>query len=122
MATSVFSKLIMIKYDSINYPADTTNILIRTFNDTVLDKNGNPDPTQITVSFNGQKILLHTTEPTASFARYYYELIMTTTEFTISVIANSAYIIPGYLTPAPLDLHIYPSDVYFVDYTYTVTI
>lgn len=122
MATSVFSKLIMIKYDTINYPADTVHILTRTFNDAVIDENGNPDPTQITVSFNGQILLHHTTEPATSFARYYYELAMTTTSFTISVISNSAYIIPYYLTPTPLNLQIYPSDVYFVDYTHTVTI
>ena len=122
MAVSVFNKFITIKYDTVNYPADTTHILIRTFNDAVLDKDGVPDPTQIIVSFNGQHILRHTTETVATFARYYYELIMTETDFTISVIANSSYTIPHYLNPTPLILQIYPLDIFFVDYTYTVTI
>lgn len=122
MAQSVFNKCIAIKYDTTNYPADTRNVLVRTFADAVIDSAGVADPTQIFVSYNGQRILRRTTEDANTFARFYYEVSMTTSSFTISVIANTSYIIPQYTGSPTLSFTINDLDVFFVDYTHTVEI
>ena len=122
MAKSVFNKFVTIKYDTTNFPADTRTILVRTFNDAVLDSAGVADPSQILVSYNGQRILRRTAEPVGTFARFYYELSMTLTSFTITVKANTAYIVPHYNNPTPMSFSIADEDMFFVDYTHTVEV
>lgn len=123
MAKAVFNKYITIKYDTTAYPADTRAVLVRTFSDAVLDAAGNPDARQIFVSYNGQRILRRTTEPTSSFARFYYEITShTTSAFTISVFANTSYENAGYVSSTPLTFEIQDTDLFFVDYTHQVTI
>lgn len=123
MAKATFNKYVMIKFDTGSYPADTRSVLTRTFTDAVVDAAGNPDPSQIFVSYNGQRIQRRIAEPIASFARFYYELTNhTNTSFTISVHANSAYTNSGYQSASPLTFEIQDNDLFFVDYTHQVTI
>lgn len=122
MAKYVFNKNIKLVYDTTNFPSDTRNALTRTFSDAVVDEDGVADPTQIMVSYNGQRILRRTTETKTTFARFYYELSMTNTSFTITVKANSSYTIPHYTGSPTVTLQIDDNDVFFVDYTYTVTV
>ena len=123
MATAVFNKYIAVKYDTVNYPSDTRNLLVRTFNDSVVDSLGNPDPSQIFVSYNGQRLNRHTTETASTFARFYYEIVsQTNTSFTINFIANSNYINSGYSGATALSFQILDNDLFYVDYTHTVTI
>lgn len=123
MAKAIFNKYITIKYDTTTFPADTRTVLVRTFTDAVLDEAGNPDASQIFVSYNGQRIQRRIAEPTTSFARFYYELTShTTTAFTISVYANPAYENAGYTSSLPIAFEIQDNDLFFVDYTHQVTI
>ncbi len=122
MAKYVFNKYVKIVYDVTHFPSDTRNALVRTFSDAVVDSSGVADPTQIIVSYNGQRILRRTSETEATFARFYYELSMTNSSFTITVKANPSYTIPHYTGSPSVALQIDDNDVFFVDYTYTVTV
>lgn len=123
MAKATFNKYVMIKYDTGPYPADTRTALTRTFTDAVVDEAGNPDPSQIFVSYNGQRIQRRIAQPVGSFARFYYELSShTSSSFTITVYANAAYVNSGYQSATPLVLEIQDNDLFFVDYTHQVTI
>lgn len=122
MAKYVFNKNIKIVYDTTNFPSDTRNVLVRTYNDAVVDAAGVADPSQILVSYNGQRILRRTTEPVGTFARFYYELSMTNSSFTITVTANPSYTVPHYTGSPTVALQIDDNDVFLVDYTYTVTV
>jgi hypothetical protein len=123
MATAVFNKYITVKYDTTNYPADTRNVLSRTFNDSVVDSTNVPDPTQIFVSYNGQRINRRIAEPTTTFSRFYYEITShTTSSFTVNIYANSSYTLSGYVGGSTLALQIEDNDLFFIDYTHTVTL
>ena len=123
MATAVFNKYITVKYDTTNYPADTRNVLVRTFADSVVDSTNTPDPTQIFVSYNGQRINRRTTEPTSTFSRFYYEITAhTTSSFTVNIYANSSYTLSGYVGGSTLSFQIEDTDLFFIDYTHTVTL
>ena len=128
MATRVFKKIISIQFDHTTYPSDTVNSLVRTYSDVVVAIDGVTfDPTQISVFYNGQEI------GTDSTSRYYSSVVPvpgsgTPTGFTISLHGNSSYVWPGYVTsdggytgPTSVNCLIEPSDVFFVDYTHTVT-
>src|ERR1017187_5091028 len=91
--TFVFEKSVSIKYDTINFPSDTSASLVRTFNDAVVDTSGNADPSQIAVFFNGAEI------ETTNTAKYYYAVSFSgspVSSFTVTVYANQAYSAPGY--------------------------
>jgi len=123
MATAVFNKYITVKYDTTNYPADTRNVLVRTFNDSVVTSANVPDPTQIFVSYNGQRINRRTSETAGTFSRFYYEITAhTTSSFTVNIFANSSYTLPGYTGGATLTFQIEDNDLFFIDYTHTVTL
>lgn len=121
---SRLNKFIGIKYDPVNYPSDTRSKISRTFADAVLDIAGTSfDETQIFVSYNGQRILQRHTETASTFSRFYYEITSATTEhFTIDIYANASYVIPGYSNPTPLTFQIEDTDIFFVDYTYCITV
>lgn len=123
MAKAIFNKYITVKYDTTNYPADTRNLLTRTFSDSVVDSVGSPDPSQIFVSYNGQRIQRRTSETVGTFARFYYELTAhTTNSFTVAIHANTSYTIPGYQGSPTQSFQIEDNDIFYIDYTHEVTI
>ena len=124
MATkATFNKYIAIKFDTTNYPSDTRYVLSRTFTDSVVDSTNTPDPTQIIVSYNGQRIQRRIAQTASTFSRFYYEITNHTTGgFTIVVHANSGYTNSGYSGNPSLVFQIMDNDIFFIDYTYQVTI
>jgi len=118
MTTSVFKKSVVVNYNTTSFPADTIHTLVRTFNNSVIDSAGNPDASQILVYFNGQQIGTTTT------SKYFYSISFTgspTTSFTITLSANTSYTSPGYVSETPYAVVIGPNDLFFIDYTYTIT-
>lgn len=120
MALVTFNKSISVKYDTITYPADTVHKLTRTFSDKVLASDETTfDPTQIFVSYNGQRI------DDVATNRYYYTLASVgapVTGFTVELCANAAFDNPDYTAPDPVDFTISESDIFYIDYTYQVEI
>ena len=118
MTSSIFRKTLTIKYDITDYPSDTTASLVRTFNDAVLNHSGSFDPSQISVSYNGQQLDTSSDAPTA---KYYYSLTGTSSAFTITISANQSYVCAGYTSTPTLSMTISPNDIFYIDYTHTVT-
>lgn len=118
MAVAHSTKYIGIKYD-VGY-GDTSTSLTRTYTD-VID-----DATKVAVSYNGQRILKRTAENVSvanNYFKYYYELTITGSDFTIVVKANPNYLPIGFdagILPTAITIH--PDDLFFVEYTYTFTI
>lgn len=124
MATATFNKYIAIKYDTTNYPTDTRNLLSRTYTDKVVGTDGvTPDPTQIFVSYNGQRIQRRVAETAGTFARFYYEITAhTSTGFTVNIVANPTFTMSGYSGAPSVSLSIQDNDIFFLDFTHQVTI
>ena len=130
MATYVFRKTIPIAYTAGPNPSngslasDTTSTIIRQYLDVVVDGSGNFDPTQFSLTYNGQQLDTSTDAPTA---KYYYSVVQyplsgTITGFTLTISANSSYTNAGYSSPTPLVMTIGVNDIFFLNYTHTVTV
>lgn len=133
MAILVFEKTVVIKVDTVNFPADGSapfTTLIRPFTDLIVKSTStdNPpkvsdfDPAQITLSYNGQEL------GTTATSKYYYSVApaptspstATLTGFTLTIQANSSYEAPGYSVPTNIAASIGTSDLFFLNYTYTI--
>lgn len=117
MATVQSTKYIGIKYDS---GIDSTTQMSRTYNNTI------EDATKLSVSYNGQRIIQRISETvstTNQFAKFYYELTIGPSSFTITVHSNPHYR-RGELdvTQAEASCNIHPDDLFYVEYTYTYTV
>ena len=128
--TLIFEKTVAIKYDTVNYPSDTTATLVRAYTDLIVVPSNTDtppevkdfDPTQIAVFYNGQELGTTTT------SKYYYSVASaptspstgTLTGFTITIHANPSYTSPGYVGQTAYALVISPNDLFFLNYTYTI--
>ena len=124
MSSLTFKRVMAAKYVSGTNPtnnalaSDTTSTLIRQYNDSVIDTTGAADPTQIAVFFNGQEIGTDTT------SKYFYSLSFLGTPptgFIVTLSANSAFIPPGYDIGTTVAACIGPEDIFYIDYTYTLS-
>lgn len=110
------TKYIVIKYDPL---IDTsTTILSRQFTDLV------SSALNVSVSYNGQRIPLRTTENVSSvnsFSKFYYELSgIGTSTLTITIKTNLHYRPIGLATSEGTAVCSFtPTDLFYVDYTYT---
>ena len=128
--TLVFEKTVAIKYDTINYPSDTSAVLVRSYTNLIVSSSNTDippqvkdfDASQISVFYNGQEL------GTSSTSKYYYSVspapispsTATLTGFTISIHANQSYSNPGYVGQTAYALLIGPNDLFFLNYTYTI--
>jgi len=128
--TLIFEKTVAVKYDIVNYPADTTAALVRPYTDLLVVSSNTDTPpqvkdfdaTQISVFYNGQELGTTTT------SKYFYSVTATPaspstatlTGFTITIHANQSYTSPGYVGQTAYALLIGPNDLFFLNYTYTI--
>ena len=128
--TLIFEKTVAVKYDTVNYPADTSAALIRTYTDLLVVSNNTDippqvkdfDASQLSVFYNGQEL------GTVTTSKYYYSVVPTPTSpstasltgFTITIHANQAYTSPGYVGQTAYALSISPNDLFFLNYTHTI--
>ncbi len=125
--TLIFEKTVAIKYDTTNFPSDTTATLVRPYTDLVVVAGNSTippltaafDPTQISVFYNGQEINTTTT------SKFYYSVAATSSGsnlsgFTLTIHANQSYTNPGYVGQSPYALSIGVNDLFFLNYTYTI--
>ena len=129
MATHTFRKSLPIKFVSGTNPtnssldSDTTSTIIRQYDNAVITSAGLFDPTQISLSYNGQQLDTSADAPTAKF---YYTVTQvpgsgTVTGFIITIVANPSYT-AAYTPATTISMTIGTNDIFFIDYTYTVTV
>lgn len=117
MATATSTKYIAIKY---NPATDSSTSLSRTLQGSLADE------TKVSVSYNGQRIIQHTTEQVSvpnNFAKFYYTLAIHATSFDITVNSNPHYRLPELAVDQPeAACTIHPDDLFYVEYTYFYTV
>ncbi len=114
-----YIKVIAVKYDTVNYPLDTTSQLVRTYTDAVTSADS------IAVYFNGQMIPEITTQTPSTFSKFYYSATIvtgTTPSVTFTITANQDFLNPDYNSATPATLGFTSKDVIYIEYTYQVTI